>query len=194
MSIFKQGLKTNTSVALGERTVPLTVRRSKRARRVTLRVNTDATLTATLPVFTPEHTLQNFIVQKSEWLLEKIHFYESYDDTSLAKLTKRDYAKHKEEARKLITERVEHFANEHHYVYGRISIRNQKTCWGSCSGKNNLNFNYKLIFLTPELCDYVIVHELCHLKEMNHSKKFWKLVEDILPNYKTARTALQKIL
>lgn len=80
-----------------------------------------------------------------------------------------------------------------HYFSEQISvihIRDQKTIWGSCSSKGNLNFNWKLILLPPELLDYVVVHELCHLKEMNHSKRFWNQVETILPDYRIKRKQL----
>lgn len=79
---------------------------------------------------------------------------------------------------------MSYFAKQIGVTYGRITIRNQKTRWGSCSSKGNLNFNC-LVMLTPlEVIDYVVVHELCHRKEMNHSKAFWAEVEKVLPNYK----------
>ena len=102
------------------------------------------------------------------------------------------YLKHREEARALITERIEHLSSVHGFQYNRVAIRNQKTRWGSCSTKGNLNFNYKIFFLLPEMRDYIIVHELCHLKEFNHSKKFWDLVEEICPNCFEIRKELRK--
>jgi predicted metal-dependent hydrolase len=76
-------------------------------------------------------------------------------------------------------------------TYGRITIRCQKTRWGSCSSKGNLNFNCLLMRTPDDIVDYVVVHELCHLKEMNHSPKFWAEVEKILPDYKDRRKWLK---
>ena len=73
-----------------------------------------------------------------------------------------------------------------------ITIREQKTRWGSCSSKGNLNFNWKLVLLAPELLDYVVVHELAHRREMNHSKNFWKIVEAELPDYRERRRRLKE--
>ena len=89
-----------------------------------------------------------------------------------------------EEALKDIPERVRHFAPIIGVTYGRITIRNQKSRWGSCSSKGNLNFNCLLMLAPPEHRDYVVVHELCHRKEMNHSKRFWSEVSSILPDYR----------
>lgn len=88
--------------------------------------------------------------------------------------------------------RVKYYSDIMEVTYGKITIRNQKTRWGSCSGKGNLNFNCLLMLMPPEVIDYVVVHELCHRKEMNHSKAFWKEVEKILPNYKEAVGWLKK--
>lgn len=70
-------------------------------------------------------------------------------------------------------------------------MREQKTRWGSCSAAGNLNFNWKLILMPPEILDYVVVHELAHRKELNHSKAFWSVVEQILPDYKERRRWLK---
>jgi len=71
--------------------------------------------------------------------------------------------------------------------YGRVFIKDQKTLWASCSGKRNLNFNWRLAAAPPEILDYVVIHELCHLREMNHSKKFWGLVGEACPDYKARK-------
>jgi predicted metal-dependent hydrolase len=89
----------------------------------------------------------------------------------------------KEIARTYITKRVQFFANKNSFTFNKIFIRSQKTKWGSCSSLSNLSFNYQLIFAPKKVIDYVIVHELCHLRQMNHSKKFWDEVKKALPNY-----------
>ena len=86
------------------------------------------------------------------------------------------------------------YAAQMNVTYGRIAIRNQQTRWGSCSSKGNLNFNYRLFFLPEELRDYVIVHELAHRRQMNHSKLFWAEVEKVMPDYKVRRQALKRIV
>ena len=92
----------------------------------------------------------------------------------------------------MFPERVEYYARLMGISYGRITIREQKTRWGSCSGKGNLNFNWKLTLMPAELLDYVVVHELAHRKEMNHSRKFWKIVEQVLPDYRERRRRLRE--
>ena len=91
-----------------------------------------------------------------------------------------------------IPARVEYFAKVIGVTYGKITVRNQKTRWGSCSSKGNLNFNCLLMLAPPEVLDYVVVHELCHRKQMNHSKAFWLEVEKVLPNYKEVRKWLKE--
>ena len=91
----------------------------------------------------------------------------------------------------VIPERVGFYRNQMGEPIGRICIKDVKSRWGSCSSKRNLNFNWWLIMAPMEVLDYVVVHELCHLKEMNHSKDFWVLVEGILPDYKERRKWLR---
>ncbi len=97
----------------------------------------------------------------------------------------------KRQAKKYLVERVNYLASKFNFKINKISIRGQRTRWGSCSSGGKLSFNFKLMKFRKEVIDYVIIHELCHLREMNHSKKFWKLVESYSPNYKSLRKELK---
>ena len=102
------------------------------------------------------------------------------------------YAKHKEVALKLAEERVRHFNALYGFAFNKIQIRNQKTRWGSCSKKGNLTFNYKIALLPQRLADYIVVHELCHLGQFNHSEKFWNLVARAIPDHLAIRKELKQ--
>ncbi len=103
------------------------------------------------------------------------------------------YVAHKENARALVHERLLYWNQFYNFEYKRVAIRNQRRCWGSCTSLKNLNFSYKLLFLPPHLLDYIIVHELCHLKELNHGQNFWALVAEQVPDYKAHITELRII-
>lgn len=103
------------------------------------------------------------------------------------------YLRWKERARVYIYQRVNFFNRKYRFSFNRIAIRNQRSLWGSCSSKRNLNFNYRLLFLPQQISDYIIVHELCHLQELNHSSKFWELVAQAIPEYKERKKRLRNI-
>jgi predicted metal-dependent hydrolase len=103
----------------------------------------------------------------------------------------RPYKEAVERTRILVTERVSYWSQVYGISYGRVFIRKQKTRWGSCSRAGNLNFNYRLGFLPPHLVDYIIVHELCHIPQQNHSPAFWALVEQAMPDWKHLRNSLR---
>ncbi len=105
--------------------------------------------------------------------------------------SKSEYLKYKNQALKLVRNKLEHFNKSYNFKYNKVTVRNQSTRWGSCSKSGNLNFNYKLSLLPENLVDYVVVHELCHLGEFNHSKNFWDLVARAVPDYKERRQELR---
>lgn len=92
----------------------------------------------------------------------------------------------------LVIELINEVLKCNHFDFNSVRIKDQRTRWGSCSSKKNLNFNYRILYLPRELAKYLVVHELCHLKEMNHSKAYWACVEEILPNYKELNNELKK--
>ena len=106
-------------------------------------------------------------------------------------LRRQAYLHHREDARIHILGRLAHWNQYYGFQLGRVSIKDHRSVWGSCSSKGNLNFNYRLLFLPPVLADFVIVHELCHLKEPNHSASFWELVAQTFPDWRDHRRQLR---
>jgi predicted metal-dependent hydrolase len=106
----------------------------------------------------------------------------------------KDYRENRMSAHELVLERIAHFNAYYKFKVGSITIRDTRSRWGSCSRRGNLSFSYKLVHLSPEIVDYVVVHELCHLKEFNHSERFWQLVGKTIPQYKTIRRQLRSFV
>lgn len=106
-------------------------------------------------------------------------------------IRRRFTTKKREQARYFVENRLSAINKFYKFKINRVAIKNQLTRWGSCSSKGNLNFNYKIIYLKPEMADYLIVHELCHLGQMNHSKKFWALVSATIPDYRKINKELK---
>ncbi|MFW6210167.1 MAG: M48 family metallopeptidase [Patescibacteria group bacterium] len=100
------------------------------------------------------------------------------------------YQAHKEAARQLIHTRLAHHNAHYQLHWRRVAVKAQRGRWGSCSSLGNLNFNYRLLFLPEHLREYIIVHELCHLRELNHGPRFWALVAERCPDYRAARQEL----
>lgn len=115
-------------------------------------------------------------------------FVKNEEEQEVYKVLSNWYSK---QARKWITGRVRFYSEKMGESVCRIAIKNQKSRWGSCSNKRNLNFNWNLMRFEPEVIDYVVVHELCHLKQMNHSKDFWEEVAKILPDYEERKAKLK---
>ncbi len=153
----------------------------------------DSSVVVTMPRGVTENIVERFLIEKADWLLGKINFFNQIKDSYISKLTKEDYLKNKEKAFLVISERVEVLNKVYGFKFNKIFIKNQKTRWGSCSGKGNLNFNFKILFLPDSLRDYIIVHELCHLGEFNHSRRFWNLVAQTFPDFREIKNELKKV-
>ena len=173
----------------------VTVIRSNR-KTVAIQVNSDLSVTVRAPRSASEKDIEEILKKKEAWIskhIEKIKkTKERLEAEPTEKLTREKVIALAEKALKVIPARVEYFAKVIGVTYGKITIRNQKTRWGSCSSKGNLNFNCLLMLAPPEVLDYVVIHELCHRKQMNHSKAFWSEVEKVLPDYKEARKWLKE--
>lgn len=160
-----------------------------RRKTVCIRVNPDLTVTVRAPYRATKREIARILKEKESWILKQIAVMKA---NQLPALSETELKQLRERAHTVIPERVAFFAEQMGITYGRISIRKQKTRWGSCSSKGNLNFNCLLLLTPPEVLDYVVVHELCHRIEMNHSKAFWKEVENVLPDYRAAKDWLKK--
>ncbi len=159
------------------------IKKSKRAKRMRLAVYCDGSIVVTSPFGVGKSTVEKFLADKKQWLYSKIQFFKKIDSKAIRTFSHKDYLQNKDAALTLVNERVQFYNEIYGFSFNKISIKNQKTRWGSCSSKKNLNLNYKIVFLPQKHQDYIIVHELCHLKELNHSRKFWALVEKALPDY-----------
>ena len=158
---------------------------------MSLKVEADGRLIVRAPLRMPVREADLFVENHKDWILSRLAAYEAQ------KANKRVYSEEERRKGKILAKRVleqkcEWFAAQMSVTYGTISVREQKTRWGSCSAKGNLNFNWKLVLMPEEILDYVVVHELAHRKEMNHSPAFWSIVEQYVPDYKEKRIWLKK--
>lgn len=154
-----------------------------------IQVKSDGKVIVRTPYGVSQKEVEAFVLEKQAWILknlEKVSREESHV------ITEGERRKGIELARVLIPERTAYYAEKMQVTYGKLTIREQKTRWGSCSSKGNLNFNWKLVLMPEEILDYVVVHELAHRREMNHSPEFWKVVEHVLPDYRERRKWLRE--
>ena len=178
------------SIELHGKSVSYEIRPSRRARRLGLTVYAGGRLVVTVPVSSTED-YEAFIRRHAGWIVQAM--------TKLSGKRRlpggaKDYRENRLSAHELVQERIKHFNAYYRFKINKVTIRNIRSRWGSCSKSGNLSFSYKLVHLAPELVDYIIVHELCHLKEFNHSEKFWNLVGKTIPQYKTYRRQLRSFV
>ena len=156
---------------------------------IALQICPDGSVLVRAPQRLSERSIREFVQSKECWLREKLKKYENRP--ALPTFTESQMEILKKQAKADVAARVRRFAPLVGVTYGRITIRAQKGRWGSCSGKGNLNFNCLLMLCPPEVRDYVVIHELCHRKEMNHSARFWAEVAKICPEYNQRRKWLK---
>ncbi len=183
----------NKEIILSGKKVEYTLKAIKRSKRLRIVVKSGGDVIVSKPKLVPQYIVNKFLIQKSKWLLSMIEKMEKIPKKRTAKESKEDFEKYKAQALKIAETKVRHFSKIYNLKYNNIYIKNQSTRWGSCSKKGNLNFNYKIALLSDELADYLVVHEICHLGEFNHSKKFWELVAKTIPNYLVLRKQLKGV-
>lgn len=180
-------------VRCGNKNIEYHLRKSRRARRLRVAVYCNGKCIVTAPRFMPDFLIEKFIAGKSLWITNKIDFLKKFNYKYKAGGARAEYLKCKEAARQIAQERIGYFNRFYNFRTNAIAIKNQKSRWGSCSKKGNLNFNYKIALLPELLCDYIVVHELCHLAEFNHSKNFWDLVGKTIPDYKKIKKEFKSV-
>ena len=163
-------------------------------RTLALEITPTGELRVRAPYLISEKDIKKFVESKSDWIekhLKKLANDKDVLETE-GRFSEEELKKLVRLAKQVIPEKVTYYARIMNVTYGRISIRKQRSRWGSCSREGNLNFNCLLMMAPPEVLDYVVVHELSHRLEMNHSPRFWARVEHILPDYKKPRKWLKE--
>lgn len=158
-------------------------------RTLAVEIRPDGTVLVRAPRGLPQREIDRFLAEKQGWIQEKLALRRSAGD--VVPLTETQLRNLAERMKEILPDLAADWAARVGVTYGRITIRNQATRWGSCSAQGNLNFNCLLMLAPPEILDYVIVHELCHRKHMDHSPAFWAEVARVLPDYKTRRKWLK---
>ena len=184
-----------TQQELFKRIESATIIRSKR-RTLSMEIRKDLSLLIRAPLRVPEREIRRFVRNNLDWIVRKMTAMEQKKKTSeeakAQPFTEEEIRELAEQARRELPPRLADFAEKMGVTYQRITIRNQRTRWGSCSSKGGINLNCLLMLCPREVQDYVLVHELAHRKEMNHSKRFWEHVEAMLPDYREHRRWLRE--
>jgi predicted metal-dependent hydrolase len=171
----------------------ITIIKTKR-KTISIEITSDAKVIVRAPKRTSDKLIYDFIEEKRNFIDKNIERMNNRKKmlSDIHRITDDELEELVAQAKRVISKRVKYYATLLGVDYGRITIRNQRTRWGSCSAKGNLNFNVALMRVPHEVLDYVVVHELCHRIEMNHSKRFWDNVARIIPEYKTYRKWLKE--
>ena len=165
--------------------------RHPRARRYVIRVRPDGSVRVTLPRWGSRRDAERFAEQQRPWIERQRRQIEMQRERLVVQAPEKRQELRRRAAREL-PDRLRHFAADHELSIARISVRDQRWRWGSCSPKGHICLNWRLVLLADAVRDYVLIHELMHLKRLDHSCAFWKLVADACPDYESARSRLRE--
>ena len=168
--------------------IPYTLVRSKR-KTISILIKPSGEVEVRCPNRCAKRDVDAFVASKENWIRKHLQTIAARPQPAV--LAGEALQSLASQAAAVLPKKVRQFADAIGVTYGRITIRSQKTRWGSCSAKGNLNFNCLLMLAPPEVQDYVVIHELCHRKELNHSAAFWAEVETYCPDYRTHRKWLK---
>lgn len=165
-------------------------------RTIELQICTDGHVRVRAPFYMTDAEIADFLNKKTNWIdkhrTQMKERQQMKTQEPVRRLSPQDIRALADQAMQIIPDKVRFYAEKIGVDYGRVTIRNQKTRWGSCSAKGNLNFNCLLMLAPEDVLDYVVIHELCHRKEMNHSPRFWSEVAKIMPDYKNSKIWLKE--
>ncbi|MFT4718697.1 MAG: putative metal-dependent hydrolase [Rickettsiales bacterium] len=180
-------------IFIKNRSYKVIARKSSRSKRIKISIDKNLTISLIIPKYQTYKLAKDFLLSKINWVdksLDKIrsrnlNLKEKKQKITLSDEELREYSK-------VLINRLNFLAEKYNFTnVGKVTIKNQKTLWGSCSSKNNINLNVNLIKLKQELIDYVILHELTHIRIKNHSKIFWRELEKFVPNVKSVDRKLK---
>lgn len=169
----------------------LQIRRRRGLKRLTLRVGKGGVVSVSAPMRLSVSFIEKFVQEHDEWINDAKKKIFEREKSETEKIKFPSFESSKARAKKLLLERTRYWANWYGVEFERLSIKRASTRWGSCSTKGNINLHYKLYFLPEELREYVVVHEICHLLHMNHSRAFWKEVERAVPNWRLIKRKMK---
>ncbi len=156
-------------------------------------VRQDGRVEVRAPLRTSKACIDGFVLKKRDWIEStRIRLASRQDAKRVIRLTSQEENRYKKEAKLYLQQKCLHFSEIMGLLPGAVKINSAKTRWGSCNRKGDINFTYRLLFVPEKLIDYVVVHELAHLKEMNHSSRFWSVVGQTMPDYKLRRKQLRE--
>lgn len=178
-------------IELEKTKVEYSLKQKRGIRRMRLTIHQNGAFVVSAPMAMSLWRIESFINQKARWIISKLQHFQKIRTQAHKLGIVGGYSDHKNKAQQIALNKVAQFNQIYNFPVNKIIIKNHKTLWGSCSKKGNLNFNYKIALLPERHIDYIIVHELCHLKEFNHSQNFWNLVEKTIPEHKIIRKELK---
>ncbi len=165
---------------------------SVRARQLRLSVNEYAEVTMTIPKRYSPARAERFLIEKGEWVLHQLEKLAKNSGRVRLPTGHLNFMRHKAAARRLVMHLIEELQPVYDARIKRVSVRDQKSRWGSCSKDGRLSFSYKIVFVPLPAARYIVAHELSHLKEFNHSRAFWAWVSKSVPNHQELRRELKK--
>lgn len=171
--------------------ISVKIKKHRASRNLKISISQDGKVRLTIPYYFPYYLGEKYLKEKKTWIIETLSKVTENNQEKVI-INEQQEKTLRIKARADILKLVNHYCLIYNLTYHKIFIKGQRSLWGSCSQKKNLNFNWRLMLAPERILHYVVVHEVCHLREMNHSKNFWQLVALTIPEYQECRRWLLK--